>query len=175
MASDVTPAGGMMDAARLAEIRERAAKATPGPWAWAGGDWPVSGGMLARRPELRSAMQLVNPERGIWIVTDDTVTVTPLTPPRHEHDETEPYRDQRFVFTRDDGAFIAHARSDVPDLLAALDAERATAARLRATLRCREVASIPGGMACRLCLRHWKYDAPERHAEACVLREETTP
>lgn len=88
-----------MDAKRLAEIKERAAKATEGPWASA----PVQ--PLAAKEPVGWAVC-----RGYDWIADGPCSRQP------------------------DADFIAHARTDVPDLIAALEAAQARVAQLESVV-----------------------------------------
>lgn len=89
----------------LAEIKQRADKATPGPWEWTGrvlvGGLKRIDGLWNRRGELVVGQDKINAER------------------------LDIY----------DAEFIAHARTDVPLLIADLEARTAEVEALRAELR----------------------------------------
>lgn len=80
----------MISEERLAEIRERCEKATPGPWEWDERGWTIEGS-------------------GKSIVETDCRCYPPED---------------------DDASFIIHARTDLPDLLAAYEALKAENAAL---------------------------------------------
>lgn len=95
---------------RLAAIRDRAICATEGPWApWFDQDGqPHMSGML-----MVGNAAAVIPEGETWI---EGVDVNPIA----------------HTYTPEDRRFIAHARTDVPDLLAEVDRLRAENDNLRA-------------------------------------------
>jgi hypothetical protein len=74
-----------------------------------------------------------------------------------------------------DGAFIAHSRTDVPRLLAALRAERTRNAALVAWVRKRGYDTTlrsPLGepyVRCNECGHCWQEDEPEQHKSGCEL------
>lgn len=93
-----------MDDARLQEIKARADAATAGPWK-------------------------ASHRHGLLTENDDESAGLGL------EIEGPPEAWNRGQFSRGaDASFIAHAREDVPDLIAALEASRAECARLRAAL-----------------------------------------
>lgn len=95
----------------IAAIAERAQKATPGPWAWesvaeqsneyaVGTAWDVE----TNKPISGQIVRTDDPETDNWL--EDRVLVR----------DSMGLGEGRLA----DGAFIAHARQDIPDLLAAL-------------------------------------------------------
>lgn len=112
-----------MDEARLNEIRARVDAATSGPWEWRE-DREFRGGFALgpQWPERISAGDLEAPDLGRWVATCDSVVI-PI-PPEENDGETEG-RVDTIAIDRVDAAFIAHARTDVPDLLDALAAAHA--------------------------------------------------
>jgi hypothetical protein len=107
-----------MTSERLAEIEARAAAATPGPWQVVLDKWPHYLGLTPHQerrifttwahPQLKAPAPVVNSSTGIG--------------------ETRGGPARRMVsIGAEDADFIAAARDDVPDLVAALRAERARA------------------------------------------------
>jgi len=93
-----------MDDKRIAEIRAREQAATPGPW-----EARVTGYTKTGYAGGPSYFCVLVPDGPVYNVLSD-------------------------MLDKDDAAFIAHARQDVPDLLAALAAERERAAKLEQAL-----------------------------------------
>src|ERR1700743_2660751 len=90
------------EAKRLAEIRERVEKATPGPWEWTADRW-------------RGGYSGLSNDAGAEIVYPQTA---------NDGDTGAAWFEE---MAEDDAALIAHARADIPFLLAEI--ERLTAAR----------------------------------------------
>ncbi len=118
---------------RLEEIRKRADQATPGPWSW-DANAPVRPTWLTEdHPERLALSELVNGK--VWVATAHAVT---------EACEGEEFKTETIVVRDGDAEFIAHAREDIPYLLARIDAlEQANVglkARLAALARASERA-----------------------------------
>lgn len=111
-----------MTDAELQAIRERCDRATSGPW-----DitvlWSSVGGRLREQPECQVHQSLVEYE------IPRNIACRRFTGQSADFGSDEPPRDEGEVGLRpEDAAFIAHARADVPALLAEVD-------RLREMLR----------------------------------------
>lgn len=92
-----------MDSRRLAEIKARADAATPGPWEW----WTSNSWRRLSATDTRK----------------DGDVLCPVVNPYDKHPDLS--------VTEPDMEFIAHARGDVPDLLAEVDGLRAAIDGLR--------------------------------------------
>ena len=111
----------MTNSDRLQEIRERAEKATPGPWACWDGWGPISGGYL----EGLMAMARIGPSGGR---SQEVLSAS---------DET-----QRDIYAkREDAEFIAASREDIPYLLQLVTEQQREIDRVRRTL-----STLVGGM-----------------------------
>ncbi|MDE2096728.1 MAG: hypothetical protein KGL39_05720 [Patescibacteria group bacterium] len=86
----------MIDAKRRAEIRERCANATKAPWSVVGQPWGDSTCVYTGTGDPHGQLLLCDTSEREWNSTDQNAVA--------------------------DAHFIAHARQDVPDLLAALEA-----------------------------------------------------
>lgn len=116
---------------RLAEIRARVEKATPGPWRWEETTY-------ATDPDTDPFGNVYSPELisdGRWVVTATTRTIVPQSP-FGPHDVREPFPFPTLMTTSDDRDFIAHSRDDVPYLLDLVDALSSQVARVEGHLRC---------------------------------------
>lgn len=122
----------------LAAIREREAKATAGPWEWVGPDVPWSEstpihtrGKKKGRPvrTVRDSypIMLACPEGDGRIDWHDRGVFKVLWPSR-KGEVIHTFK------SKHDLGFIAHARADIPALLAALDAANAENERMRKAL-----------------------------------------
>ena len=107
---------------RIAEIKARAAKATPGAWRF---------------------MRVEKPRRGKWY-SDEILTTTLVAATYPGHQVRTDHRGGVSPFF--DGEFIAHARQDIPDLLDALARAQQEIADLKASLEFMEA----GGTYIRL-------------------------
>lgn len=99
---------------QLAEIRERADKATPGPWTERGRPTDDWGYVRCANVDEDGFQPVIATTRAGHRVTDEDYA-------QHRRDGTDPYAHN--------AAFIAHARTDVPDLLshiAFLDSQLST-------------------------------------------------
>lgn len=119
---------GLLSADEIAAIRERASKATPGPWTWDCEDadcaiWGPKGDYLG--------------DVGNWArqTGNDPAQMTP---------ERMAAACQQFAEFADraDTEFVAHAREDIPRLIATVDAQAAQLARVESLLR-RAYAWLP--------------------------------
>lgn len=109
-----------MDDARLQAIKARADAATVGPWRWA--DWMIPFGEtedddMSKRRWLEACAGGEAPRYVSGDMNPDLILVV---------DDPVEHAGNR--------AFIAHAREDVPGLIAALEASRAECAQLRVAL-----------------------------------------
>lgn len=115
---------------RIAEIRERAERATAGPWEW---EDPADEGLTTTDTALPDDMvvrfDLVNGAR--WLMASVECMFDGFS-----EEETGGTRHPlpAVFLNATDAAFIAHARQDVPELLDALTALQQENARLRAAL-----------------------------------------
>lgn len=109
--------------AELAAIRARERKAMPGPWEWNIDDDASDGEFLltSEHPERIAAGDLVQPDGDRWVATAWKVDIDLLP---EENDGETRGRVFSIVLNRADAAFIAAARTDVPRLLATVDAAR---------------------------------------------------
>lgn len=91
----------MMTPERLEQIRQRAGQATPGPWTW---EW------------VDASMQYLHGPGGEF---DHVLTVTPCESCRaHAEELAKAGKEICYTGHPRDHEFIAHARQDIPDLLA---------------------------------------------------------
>lgn len=103
---------------RIAEIKAREGKATPGPWVVDLPDWGECNGIISKNgTQILSAGSCI-PDPQTAVDYGGTV-----------HDWKEEIYDYG-VHKWDDAAFIAAARQDIPDLLAEVDRLRAENQRL---------------------------------------------
>ena len=108
-----------MDAERLAEIRERAEAATPGPWEWDG---------FSEIDEVGAERKTLNPKDGFasrWLWSGNEPVVSEWN--THCCEFAKGVGIASGVTPSPDATFIAHARQDIPDLLA--EVARLTAER----------------------------------------------
>lgn len=110
--------------ARLAEIEARCEAATEGPWEY------------ALQPKEQSELGKAKGVGGGHNHRVITSWVHGQTKSKHHiyYETIGPYQDPQTQVTADayDAVFIAHSRQDIPDLLAAIRAERKECERLRA-------------------------------------------
>lgn len=93
---------------RLAEIRARAAHATPGPWkCWNAFNLNYAMGDRRGQPSRDVAMARLGPDASVGVGVTSTIA----------------HGDIRML--SDDAEFIAHAREDIPALLAEVERMRA--------------------------------------------------
>lgn len=140
-----------MDDKRLAEIRARVDAATPGPWT------------------------VIHDARTHWDRKGNEY------PGGYHVLESQQLGDMECgAMFKADAVFVCHARQDIPDLLAALDAARADVARLREIERyARQVAGHFGDGAnnCPTCLtpRGHRDDCPYEHLWRLLAATEAQP
>ena len=118
---------------RLSAIRERVEKATPGPWAW--GDREAGADTWGHRgPDLQTTHGEVKscPYFCRWRDTDGVEHRGAGPDEPHEHFYPTKIVLSSWGYDADglnieapDAEFVAHARTDVPDLLSEIDALRA--------------------------------------------------
>lgn len=131
----------MLSDERLAEMRGRVEAATPAPWtAWYDSDeaegvgkfdintpQQATGGYVFRMHDdhVVHVGVSVAPDNGVCIANDRLVNRG------YDTDSGEPVRQESVPLKPHDAAFIAHARQDIPDLLAEVDRLRVELAELR--------------------------------------------
>lgn len=126
-----------MDDARLQAIKARSDAATVGPWRWQTpedcGLTPHLDDMMTCQPGRVFVLDLNQETSGEnkWVIVPHTLFLDGF-----DEDEVGSATSDLpgFVGAATDVEFIAHAREDVPDLIAALEASRAECARLRVAL-----------------------------------------
>lgn len=138
-----------MDRPDTAAIRQRAAVATPGPWRWRGNvdiqnihlssitrglnevmDF-TRWGMQRARPRFANADRFKGEFSGGWMQDADQFAVYQVCPEAASRADPRVYRGDIIDLRHPDAEFIAHARQDIDDLLAYIDALRERNERLR--------------------------------------------
>jgi hypothetical protein len=106
----------------LQGIRQRCADATPGPWVWVNTEASSLGEVNANKLVRWDASRLTEVDGiPVFLGQDDVLSVECFN-------ETE----CSFYIDPADAAFIAHAREDIPKLLAEVERLRALAAQTKA-------------------------------------------